>query len=405
MFNAQSSKVFGGTMLIAGTTIGAAMLAMPILTGLFGFLGTVVIMISCWLFMYWTATLILEAALQFDDEASFLTMARASLGTQGAIATWITFLLLFYSLVAAYLGGSGKIIIDALEWSVGLELPKIFNLLPLLVIFAPFIYFGLSFVDQLNRFLMFAMLASYLTITIWLLPKVSVDQLILVDWKFSLLSFSVVVTSFGYHAIIPSMVTYLERDVDKVKKCMFYGSLIPLLVYMLWEIAILGTIDIKGSNGLLNAFLTDQPLAKVLRYKLNSDIISVLAQCFSVFAIVTSFLGVAQGLFDFLKDAVKARRSHQRRTLAFILTFLPPVVFLLLFERGFIALLEYAGALVAIVLGIIPILIVWQLRKKTKQQISYRALGGPLSLIMGLLFFLFVVLLVVAKNLEFISFN
>lgn len=95
MLSEINSKVFGGTMLIAGTSIGAAMLAMPILTGLFGFFGTTIILISCWLFMYWTATLILEASLQFDNGTSFITMARGTLGRGGAAITWVVFLLLF----------------------------------------------------------------------------------------------------------------------------------------------------------------------------------------------------------------------------------------------------------------------------------------------------------------------
>src|SRR5580704_7313837 len=142
MLSLKSSRVFGGTMLIAGTSIGAAMLAMPIMTGLFGFLGTMVIMMACWFFMYWTAMLILEASLQFDDGASFITMARSVLGKWGEGITWLSFLLLFYSLVAAYLSGSGHIMIDALEHLFKIHLPSFCNILPLLIIFAPFIYFG-----------------------------------------------------------------------------------------------------------------------------------------------------------------------------------------------------------------------------------------------------------------------
>ena len=115
MLSELDSKVFGGTLLIAGTSIGAAMLAMPILTGLFGFLGTLLIIVCCWLFMYWMALVILEACLQFEDGVSFITLAQDSLGIFTAGVTWVTFLLLFYSLLAAYLSGSGSIVVDALE--------------------------------------------------------------------------------------------------------------------------------------------------------------------------------------------------------------------------------------------------------------------------------------------------
>lgn len=405
MLNERTSKILGGTMLIAGTSIGAAILAMPILTGLFGFFGTIAIMLGCWVFMYWTATLILEASLSFEDGSSFISMASRTLGKTGAVITWACFLLLFYSLTAAYLSGSGRIIIDALEGFLRIELPKFLDIFPLLILFAPFIYFGLSVVDHLNRYLMIAMFLAYGVITFLLLPKVQIDNLSYMDWSFSLLSFSVVVTSFGYHVIIPTLVTYLERDIDAVKKCLFYGSLIPLIIYFLWELTILGVVPVKGQLGLLQAFQDDVPLVKLLRVHTGHEFVATLARGFSIFAIVTSFLGVAQGLFDFLKDGIKAHDSHKKRMLAFLLTFIPPVLLIIGFESGFIALLEYAGALVSIILGIIPILVIWRLRERKNYQPAFRAIGGKLCLILGVMFFSFVVLLVILKNLNIINFH
>jgi tyrosine-specific transport protein len=403
MFGKIDSKVFGSTMLIAGTSIGAAMLAMPIMTGLFGFLGTTIILIACWLFMYWTATLILEASLQFEDGTSFIGMARRVLGPWGALITWATFLLLFYALVAAYLTGSGHIIIDAVEHLLKIKLPPFFDILPLLVVFAPFIYFGLSLVDHLNRFLMVGMFVAYGVIIIWLLPSIHANQLFYVDSHFALLSFSVVVTSFGYHVIIPTIVTYLDRDVKRIKRCIFFGSFIPLLIYFFWEFSILGSVPVRGPHGLAHAFLTDEPLAKILHTHINNNFISGLARGFSIFAIVTSFLGVAQGLFDFLKDGLRAHGSHKKRIVAFVLTFLPPVFFIVILDKGFIVLLEYAGALVSIILGIIPILIVWRLRKEPKH--VYRAPGNYAALFLGILFFAFVVALVILRNAGILNFN
>ena len=247
MLSRKQSKIFGGSMLIAGTSIGGAMLAMPILTGLFGFMGTMMIMMACWLFMYWTALLILEASLQFDGGISFITMAQKTLGSLGSFITWLTFLLLFYSLVAAYLSGSGHIIVDGLEHAFRIRLPALLDVFPLLVLFAPFIYFGLSAVDYLNRYLMIAMFITYGLIVFLLLPNINMERLSYIDWSFSLLSFSVVVTSFGYHVIIPTLVTYLDQDVKAIKTCLFYGSIIPLIIYFFWEIAILGTINTNGA--------------------------------------------------------------------------------------------------------------------------------------------------------------
>ena len=164
MLNELDSKLLGGILLVAGTTIGAGMLVMPITTGLFGFIGTLSILIGCWLFMYWTATLILEATLYFGHEASFITMSKKTLGLVGSSVTWISFLLFFYALIAAYLSGGGGILLDAITGFSNENFPLWVKILPLLIILSPFIYFGLSVVDHLNRYLMLAMALLYLII-------------------------------------------------------------------------------------------------------------------------------------------------------------------------------------------------------------------------------------------------
>ena len=326
------------------------------------------------------------------------------LGPIGLGVTWVSFLLFFYALIAAYLSGSGAIFIDAMTGFVGVEVPSWFKMLPMLIFFSPFIYFGLSVVDHLNRYLMIAMLLAYLIIIIMLYPQAGSGKLLHTDWSFSLLSFSVVITSFGFHSTIPTLVDYLERDVKKIKQCLFFGSLIPLAIYIIWEALILSIVPISGNFGLAYAFSYDMSLSQVLQKHNNNDFLIIIIRVFSLFTIVTSFLGVAQGLFDFLKDGVKAK-NHQGRLFAFILTFLPPVLFILFFEKGFITLLEYAGALVSIILGIIPILIVWHLRYTHKKSFGYQAVGNKFALLLGLVFFGFVVLLVLLKNMNFITFS
>lgn len=401
MKKSLASRIFGGAMLVAGTSIGAAILAMPIATGLFGFYGTLVVMFLCWAFMYWTGTLILEAALYFPSGASFFSYSGI-LGKTGVFITNITFLLLFYSLVAAYLSSSGTVIIDALQGFFGISLPPMTEILPLLIFFVPFIYFGLRMVDILNRYMVIAMFLIYVAMILLLLPNVSNELLVQWDARFLLLTFSVVVTSFGYHVIIPTLTTYLDRDAHAVERCLWWGSLLPLVFYVLWELVSLGTIPISGPMGLASGLVHDYSISRLLANRFDSDVLKTLAHSFALLAIITSFIGVAQGLFDFIKDGIKAK-GRKMGIVALLLTFAPPMVMVLFFERGFIALLEYAGALVSISLGIMPILVVMKLRKQ-RHEVHYHAKGGQALLFLGIAFFALVVMIVILKNLGIISF-
>lgn len=47
----------------------------------------------------------------------------------------------------------------------------------------------------------------------------------------------VIFTSFGFHGSIPSIVKYLGKDTKVLRKVMLVGSSLPLIVYILWQIA------------------------------------------------------------------------------------------------------------------------------------------------------------------------
>lgn len=88
----QSSRVFGGILLVSGTTIGAGMLALPVCTGLAGFFPSLVLFILYWIFMTYTAFLFLEVNLWMGRSANIISMAKRTLGRWAQIASWIVYL-------------------------------------------------------------------------------------------------------------------------------------------------------------------------------------------------------------------------------------------------------------------------------------------------------------------------
>ena len=68
----MSRSVLGGAMLVAGTAIGAGMLALPLDVGLNGFGLSTLIMMEFLLFMLATLFLLLEASLRYPNEESHI---------------------------------------------------------------------------------------------------------------------------------------------------------------------------------------------------------------------------------------------------------------------------------------------------------------------------------------------
>jgi tyrosine-specific transport protein len=186
----------------------------------------------------------------------------------------------------------------------------------------------------------------------------------------------VVVTSFGFHIVIPSLTNYLHKNVTVLKRVIFIGSFIPLVVYLLWEFITVGTISLDGPYGLLKTKELGQSATFSLSHLLNNSWVSSLAILFSFFAIVTSFLGVGLSLSHFLADGFKIHPNIRGRILTALLTYCPALFFVLFYPQGFIKALDYAGIFVALLLGILPCLMVLKGRKEHKGIVEYKVFGG-----------------------------
>lgn len=396
-------RMVGGILLVAGTTIGAGMLALPIVTGLAGFIPSLVLFLVYWLFMTFTAFLMLEVNLWMGEHTNLVTMARKTLGRGGAICSWVIYLFLLYTLTTAYIAGSGPIFIEFVQYLTGWTLPMWTGPFPLLIIFGFFVYKGTKSVDYVNRILMLGLVITYSIITIFLAPYVQEKLLSHMEWSSIWLAVSIVSTSFGFHIIIPTLTDYLHRDVVQLRRVLLIGSIIPLIVYCIWEALTLGIIPLYGPQGLVAGYQQGLDGASILSSYLGHSSLSFTARCFSLFAIVTSFLGVSLSLSDFLADGLKIQKNPKGRFILYLLTFTPPLLFTLTDPRAFLHALEYAGAFgVVTLLGLLPVLMVWRGRYVQHRESEYKAPGGKIALSIALAMSLLVIGLEVANKAGFL---
>ena len=388
----QNNRFVGGILLVSGTSIGAGMLALPVITSFAGFLPSFVLLGLCWLFLFTTSLLLLDVNLAFPGEVNLITMADRSLGGIGKAITWITYLLLLYSLTAAYIAGSAPLFLDLVHYVTGYLPPVWLGPFPLLILFGLFVYLGTQAVDWVNRLLMFGLILTYVLIVSLLPSHIQPTLLEHLDTKAMWVAVPVLVTSYGFHIIIPTLTTYLNHDKKKLRLALLIGSLIPFLVYSIWELLMLGVVPLHGEHGLISAYLQGQTGASSLSYILQNSWISTIVNAFSFFAIITSFLGVSLSLSDFLTDGLHMKRYSLGREFACLLTFVPPLVFVLAYQRGFILALQFAGIFVAILLCIFPALMAWKLP-------AYRAFKARALLVFVILVSLGVIFLDILEEM------
>lgn len=378
-------KLLGGILLVAGTTIGAGMLALPIVTGFSGFFPSMVLFLFFFALMTYTALLMLEVNLTLAKPgANMISMAEATLGPFGKAVVWGIYLFLLYALTTAYLAGGGPILNGFIEGVFGVKLGAAFGPLPLLLIFGFFVYRGAHSVDFINRYLMLLLVLSYFTIVFFLLPEVQWEPLTYVNLSAVSLGVSIVATSFGFHIVIPTLTTYFERDVKKIRASILIGSLIPLITYLLWEAICLGIIPIEGPISLTSGFQAGSNGADLLSDYLGNGVISEIARVFSLLAIVTSFLGVSTSLTDFLADGFNIEKTRGGKLFLILLTFTPPLLIALIDPRAFLTALDYAGAFgVVLLLALIPGLMALSSRRRGIKS-AYQAPGGKWALILSI---------------------
>jgi len=397
----KDMKVSGGILLVSGTTIGAAMLALPIVTGFAGFFPSVILFIFLWAYMTFTAFLILEVNLWMGEHTNLITMAKKTLGTTGQVVSWIIYLFLLYTLTTAYMAGSGPIFIDLIKNIFNFEIPIWFGPIPLLLVFGYFVYQGAHFVDYANRFLMVGLALTFVALIVLITPHIHPVFLERSSWPSLITAVSIVSTSFGFHIIIPTLTDYLNRDIAKVRQAILIGSIIPLVVYIIWEGMTLGAISLEGDHGLAEGYGKGLDGASLMSLYLKKTTISQIAAFFSLFAIVTSFLGVSLSLRDFLADGLKIRKDTQGRLTLYLLTFAPPLLLTLTDPRAFLNALEYAGAFgVVTLLGILPVLMVWKGRYQQHRPSEFTVPGGKTALIAAFIISVFIIGLGLVNRLD-----
>lgn len=364
---AKTNKFLGSVLLISGTAIGAGMLGLPVMTGFAGFFPTLFCLFFFWGYMLITAFLYLEANLAIKGNVNLVTMAEHTLGIWGKVIAWIFYLLLLYSLTAAYMAGSAPLFTEAIKYFTGFTIPAWAGPLPLLLIFGLFIYLGSAPADYINRILMLGLVATFLILAILLPSHTDINFIKHFDSKAVFISFPLIITSYGFHIIIPTLTNYMRHDVKKMKLALIIGSSIPFLIYIVWEFLVLGTVQVAGDNSLAKMYIEGQGSTVALINNLINVLklpwVAKVANIFSFCAIITSFIGVTLSLTDFLSDGFKIKRNKKGRLIACILTFLPPLIFLYGFQRVFLTALQYAGIFVAIILCILPALMVWRLKE------------------------------------------
>lgn len=385
--------VFGGTMLVSGTAIGAGMLGLPMISaGMWLFWSTALLVIS-WFLMLRSSQALLEVNLQFRPGDSFHTLARSLLSPFWTTLNGLSVAFVLYTLVYAYVSGGGSVVQQALLPILAYPPPRFFSSLFFALLLAACIWWSSKAVDRLASIFMGGMVITLVLSIGGMLGHMRLSRLLDTSggggqFIFIWCAVSTYLTSFCFHASVPSLIKYMGKNGNTINRCLVYGTLIALACYFLWILSTDGvirradyiTIIAMGGNvgNLLNA----------AGQNLGAGIIMRALEIFSLLAVATSFLGAGLGLFDYMADLCNFDDSRLGRTKTMLVTLAPPMACGLIWPDGFLPAIGWAGLAASIWSVIVPALML-KAKRRIHAPEGYMAPGGailaPMLILYGIL--------------------
>lgn len=388
----NNQSVLSGIMITAGTAIGAGMFSLPVVSSGMWFVFSIVCLLFLWFLNYLSALYILEANFQFSPGASFDTITTKILGKNWNILIGLSIAFLMYILLYAYFSAFGSMVTKILGWEILITNKWMQGLMSIALgsLLAFVVWLSTATVGRISTILVFGMIISFIVSMTGFAVQIEASKLFDITgqkssyFPYLWAALPYFMTSFGFATVVPSLYKFYGKNPVIIKRSLLWGSLIALLVYALFIFVAFGNISRLEFIAINEAGGNIGDLVNAFEKGKGSNKINFVLNLFSNFAIVTSFLGVGLGLFDFIADKFSFADTKKGRLKTACITFLPSGMLSFFFPNGFIAAIGFAGLVCIFGFFIAPFFMVRKVRNSNTES-NYQVWGGNGLLIFFLL--------------------
>ena len=369
-------KVILSACLVAGTSVGAGMIALPMALCKIGILPTIILILGVWFFMYVSGILGIELNLRAGRGLPLGKLARLYSGPIASSIGTISLILLIYALVCAYLYGGASILQSFFASHVGwtLELKSIVLVYAFLL--GLLLIFPVGSILQVNRILFTILLVFFSLLVCGLLYKIELSHLPLLDHSATNLrswteAIPVLFTSYGFQVIFHTLTNFCDKNPVILKRSIFWGSLIPAIVYIIWTISTLGVLyryAPQEYQQLLAGKLEVGQFIQALAQTASWPLVQMLAAVISIVAIVKSSVGIGLALSDAWQEQfgkLNAKRQNTLKMVSVVLTLIPPLGMALFVPQLFLKALRFGGMVSIVIAILLPL---WLITRPKAQE-------------------------------------
>nr|WP_108649522.1 aromatic amino acid transport family protein [Dongshaea marina] len=317
------AKIFTTSLLVFGNVLGVGVLALPITSGLGGFVPALLGIVGIWCVMLIAAWIIAARIDPKKKNFDLPSFYHQELGTAGKWIAIICNLIILYGVLVAYLSGISSMLTDlfsSLEGHTTLITFIYFCITTALIIF------GLKALKSGMVFLIAAIWICFFLMVITGFSHFELSRLSFTDWKYIPIVLPIAVSAFHFHNIIPTVSKSLDHDQKATRKAIFLGVFMGLIINLIWVVIVLGTLPENGAGAQSivyanwHGLTANVPMSQIL----NNDVFLYSGLLFGVLAVTSSFMTNGAGLFGFIQDLTTTYLKTENKLLVGALAFLPP---------------------------------------------------------------------------------
>lgn len=378
----MNKKLLESVFLLAGTAIGSGMLSLPIVLSKYGIRLSLLIMLAFTWVTYFSSIIRCDLNIHSDSRFSLQDVGEYFSGNIAKQVGSISFKLLSYSLMAAYLHGAASLLNVFLNYDlrVTIVLLGIFAILVLLL--------NTTVIVKTNKTLFIVMMIALFAVIFDMLSRFDFSNSNIPGISSNLSALTllsalpIAFTAFGFQGSLHSMTKFVENDEKLIKKACFYGSLTPAIVYISWMSCVMFVV-FNSSTEFFHKMITSDvsvdELILCLTNKLGSSHLKSIMCVISALALSTSAIGVGIAIFDEWKYSFE-KKSHNSKIIPAIISIVPPILIAATVENAFIKVLNISGIILSVIAIFLPCSLYIEMAKIKHLTITKERMAGMIVL-------------------------
>lgn len=365
-------KLWMASATLMGTIIGAGVLGIPYVVAQSGILLGIINILGVGLALLILHLCLGEITLRTKKLHQLTGYIEKYLGRKGKYFMIFSMTVGIYGALIAYIIGEGEILKMIFGGST-----IIYSLI-FFAIATYVIYKGVKTTGRTDMILITLMILIIAVIGILSFDKIDPTNLTGIHWANIFLPYGVILFAFVGTAAVPELREELEQNKKQMKKAIILGSIIPITIYIIFALIVVGIIGLNN----FNALPPNERIATIALGIFADPRLLIAANIFAALAMFTSFIGLGLALKGMYEIDLKFHK-----TAALIFTVIPPLIIALTGMAHFIAVLDFTGAIAGGVDGILIMIAFWAAKKHGDRKPEYTINIGKITTAVLILMF------------------